>query len=323
MSKIINKDQTDIESRMDELIRSFLSGKSKQTVDSYRADLKIFSKFLNCRSINEASSLLFTRGAGEANSIVLRFKNWLVDYGYSPNTVNRRLASIRSLVKLARIMGLITFEVEVQNQKVIVLKDTRGHQNPEIQKILKSLSRINKPRNIRDIAIIRLLHDLALRASELTSLDINDYNQVEKSLAVLGKGMKEKIKLTLPEATNNALLDWLDVRDANSTPLFYSLSRSIKERKRLTRQGLRLIVIKLAKNSGVTPKTTHSWRHSSITQALIKAQEKGYGLEVVLDHSRHSKNSINLLMTYRDRFHNVQGKIANMVADELKAESDE
>jgi integrase/recombinase XerC len=220
-------------------------------------------------------------------------------------------------------MGLITFEVEVQNQKVIVLKDTRGHQNPEIQKILKSLSRINKPRNIRDIAIIRLLHDLALRASELTSLDINDYNQVEKSLAVLGKGMKEKIKLTLPEATNNALLDWLDVRDANSTPLFYSLSRSIKERKRLTRQGLRLIVIKLAKNSGVTPKTTHSWRHSSITQALIKAQEKGYGLEVVLDHSRHSKNSINLLMTYRDRFHNVQGKIANMVADELKAESDE
>ncbi|MGO8701100.1 MAG: hypothetical protein ACLQVY_25690 [Limisphaerales bacterium] len=44
------------------------------------------------------------------------------------------------------------------------------------------------------------------------------------------------------------------------------------------------------------------------------AQANGIGLEEVLVFSRHSRQSIAVLMIYRDRERNVQGKLAPLVA---------
>jgi integrase/recombinase XerC len=323
MSQIVEQDRELMKSDVDELLGSFFGGKSEQTIEAYRSDLNNFASFLNVDEINDVAHMLLSSSAGKANSIVLRYKNWLLDAGFSPNTVNRKLASIRSLVKLAKMMGIVVYDIVIPNQKSLVLKDVRGHQNHEVTKILKNLSKFKSSKNIRDIAIVRLLHDLALRASEITSINIEDYSPQNGTLLILGKGMREKVLLSLPKLTNEAVLSWVNIRDSKQNALFYNLNRSRDRRQRLTRQGLRKLVMKLAADAGVQVKTTHSWRHASITQALIKAQEKGYGLEVVLDHSRHSKNSINLLMTYRDRFQDVQGEIANMVACQLGVQEEE
>jgi integrase/recombinase XerC len=311
------------ESQVGKLINSFLSGRSKQTREAYSADLQILSRFTNYSTVTGATKFLLCSGGGHANGVVYDFKNWMIDSGYSSNTINRRLASIRSLIKLAKLLGIITFEIQVQNLKVQILRDTRGPQNPDVQKILKYLAVSDRPKNARDTAIIRLLHDLALRATELVSLDVCDFDEDRKTISVMGKGMREKTLLELPGPTFTALKRWISYRGKLDGHLFPNFDRSCGKDRRLTRQGLRTAVLALAKKAGVTPKTTHAWRHTSITQAIINAQKVGLGLEVVLDHSRHSKNSINLLMTYRDRFQNIQGKISNMVATQADSEDSE
>lgn len=65
----------------------------------------------------------------------------------------------------------------------------------------------------------------------------------------------------------------------------------------------------------------HGIRHLSITEACKAAQNNGFALEEVLDHSRHK--SVSTLMIYRDRERNVQGSIATLVSNTILGESDE
>jgi integrase len=58
----------------------------------------------------------------------------------------------------------------------------------------------------------------------------------------------------------------------------------------------------------------HGLRHAAITEACKAAQASGIGLEEVLDFSRHSRKSIAILMVYRDRQRNVQGRLASLVS---------
>ncbi len=44
----------------------------------------------------------------------------------SANTINRRLTALRSLVKLGRTLGLVSFTLEVQSVKADPYRDTRG-----------------------------------------------------------------------------------------------------------------------------------------------------------------------------------------------------
>jgi integrase/recombinase XerC len=299
------------------LLEAFFSGRSKRTVEAYKADLKAFSEYLNHSDSELCIGQILQSSQVEVFRHVLFYKNWMLDKGMASNTINRRLAAIRSLMKLAHSLGIISFELSIPNIKVTLLRDTRGPRNFEIQKIFRYLDTESSPRAIRNRAIIRMLFDLALRASELVNLDMSDFDETNKRVFVLGKGKREKVPLTLPELTFQALKDWIYARGTFPGPLFINFQRGAGNIKRLSRQGLRDLVIDIAKKSGVSPKTTHSWRHSSITQAIIKAQENGMGIELVLDHSRHSKSSLNLLMTYRDRHDNFQGKIADLISKQV------
>ncbi len=84
------------------LIASFLSGRNRKTIEAYRQDLEDFRSFLNTSSIDEAAQTLLSCGHGQANALALAYKTNLIDRGLQAATVNRRLAALRSLVKLAR-----------------------------------------------------------------------------------------------------------------------------------------------------------------------------------------------------------------------------
>jgi integrase/recombinase XerC len=188
------------------LLEAYFTGRSKRTIEAYKADLKGFSNYLSLNEYENGVLHLLKANAGEANRLVLMFKNWMIDSGLASNTINRRLASIRSLVKLARSLGMVSFEIEIQNLKVTLLRDTRGPQNFEIQKVFKYLKSKNSAKSTRDIAIFRLLFDLALRASELIYIDLSDFDQSNKIIYIVGKGMREKTPLSLPEPTFQAVM---------------------------------------------------------------------------------------------------------------------
>ena len=106
--------------------------------------------------------------------------------------------------------------------------------------------------------------------------------------------------------------DWLAARGTEAGPLFTNFDRAGKGR-RLTGVSLYRIVRGLGEQHGVKVRP-HGLRHTAITEACKAAQANGFGLEEVLDFSRHSRKSIAVLMIYRDRERNVQGQLAALVA---------
>lgn len=85
------------------LLELFFSGRSMATIEAYRTDFRIFISYLGERhAARDFEEFFLGLNRGRANQIILSFKNYLIEKNLSPNTINRRLASIRSFFKLAR-----------------------------------------------------------------------------------------------------------------------------------------------------------------------------------------------------------------------------
>jgi integrase len=145
-----------------------------------------------------------------------------------------------------------------------------------------------------DRLALRLMYDLALRCGEVVSLDIADVDLSAGTLAVKGKGQGTNQLLTLPEPTKQALADWLAARENEPGLLFTNFDRA-KKGKRLTQVDLWVMVRDLRKRCRIKVRP-HGLRHTAITEACMLAQANRYGLEEVLDFSRHSRRSIAVLM---------------------------
>ncbi len=300
-----------------DLIRTFLDGRSPHTLTAYGRDLDDFARFLT-GSRQEALGRFFSQPAPAANADVLRYRHDLVARQLAPATINRRLAAIRSLTKLARLLGVVPWAIEVQDVPQETLRDTRG---PGVETVAEMMRLAAAPRDsyaVRNVAMLRVMFDLALRVSEVVRLDVVDLELDRGALWVSGKGRAEKEVLSLPANTQEAITAWLRVRGTKEGPLFLTLGprrNRQPSRSRFTARGIYRIVSELGEQAGakVWP---HGLRHTAITSAVQVAQEHGVTLDEVRQFSRHK--NINTLLVYRDRVRDVQGQLAAMVADTVK-----
>jgi integrase/recombinase XerC len=299
------------EEKLSRLISSFMEGRKATTTEAYRRDLEEFRAFLELSSIEEIPSYLCNQTLGNANSIALEYRASLKERGFQSNTINRRLASLRSLIKFARTIGLITWSLEVKGEKTEAYRDTSGI-SPEIfQALLKTTSKqFSKLKAARDIATLRLMYDLGLRRAEVLGLDVEDIDFNTHEISILGKGRTQKEKLCLSPQSEQALNTWIQLSKKTSGAIFTDFDRAKKNPGRLTAIGLTLLVSALGKRLGVKL-SPHKLRHSAITQACKLAQANNIDLEEVLDFSRHK--NVQTLMIYRDRERNVQGTLASLV----------
>ncbi len=288
-----------------------MSGKSQRTVEAYRRDLDDFRQFLRVENISEAARV-FLSEQGKANSIALSYTKRLIEKGLQSTTINRRLAALRSLSQMAKMLGMIPWTLQVKNRKVEAYRDTRGPGIDNFKKILGLTEARGDKKGIRDIAVLRLLFDLGLRRGEVTALDSSDLDLAKKTIQVMGKGRTQKTELTLPAPTVAALTEWLKVRGNYSGALFVNLDRARKGSGRMTGKSIYLLVRGLGEKIGIKTRP-HGIRHSAVTEAVKKAQANGLDLEEVLDFSRHK--DVRTLMIYRDRERNVQGKLSELVAE--------
>lgn len=294
------------------LAEAFLSGRNKRTIQAYRTDLADFTSFVGSSDLNAAAGLLLGQGHGRANALALRYKAALLERGLQPTTINRRLAALRSLVKLARTMGLVPWALEIENVKGLTrYRDTAGPGRSAVQVALDTLSRTPGPKAKRDAAVVHLLYDLGLRRAEVVGLDLDDLDLQAGTVAVLGKGYTQKQTLSLPEPTRAALALWLDARGSKAGALFVNYDRAGKG-KRLTGSGIYYLIRRLGIKIGKRMKP-HGLRHSAITEAIKAATACGFDLEEVRAYSRHK--DIRTLVIYRDQDRNRQGELANHVAE--------
>lgn len=299
-----------VRSSKDTLLIEFLNGRSPNTIQSYKDDLISLSNFLNVPNPEEALSVLLTLPPGDANRLALNFRSSLQALGLASSTINRKMATIRSCVKFARMCGIINWNIEIQNLKSEAYRDTRGPGLPVFQKMIYLLKKRRCPKSLRDIAILRLMFDLGLRVSEVTQLNYSDLELSRDALWVQGKGRTYRQLLHLPNGTKVALTDWITSRGQQDGPLFMNFDRA-RARMRITRTGVYSLVRKLGLEAGVDTRP-HGIRHLSITEACKAAQARGLPLEDVLAHSRHS--SVSTLILYRDKNESAQEQISEILS---------
>jgi integrase/recombinase XerC len=235
------------------LLEAFLAGRGPQTLRAYRKDLASFTAFAGAASGETAAALLLARGPGPANELVLVYRQDLQKRGLSPATVNRRLAALRSLVKLARTLGLVTWTLEVPGLRAEAYRDTAGPGKGGVKRLLGQLAGRTDAKAQRDRAILRLAYDLGLRRKEIVGLDVQDLDlaNAPATAAVLGKGRTQKAKLTLPGPTRQALAAWLAARGPQPGALFVRLDRAGRGQGRLDGGSVYRIVRALGERAGV------------------------------------------------------------------------
>ena len=155
-------------------IISFLREKSPATLTAYKRDLKDFALYLSHDDIEEALHQFFNLKHGQANFLVLNYKSHLKNTGLQPSSINRRLSTIRSIAKLANLIGFTSWKIEVENLSVEIYRDTSGPGIDSIRQMIKECDKFKYPQDIRNKAILRLLFDLALRRKEVSDLNIED-----------------------------------------------------------------------------------------------------------------------------------------------------
>lgn len=272
----------------------WLEGRKASTVAAYRKDLRDFARFLGAADGAAAIHELLAGGQAVANERVLSYRNAMRDNRLSPATINRRVAALRSLVKLANSLGHVSWTLGVEGVKKEKRRDMRGPEDAELARLFAAAAAGMQA--ARDVALLRLLHDMALRRAEVAGLELVHIDLARGALSVLGKGRREREWLTAPAPTQRALSFWLAARGDQAGSLFG-----------LTGDGVYAAVRSIAKRAGLQARP-HGLRHSGITHALDRVKD----VRAVQKFSRHA--SLDTLLLYDDSRRDHYGDVAAVVA---------
>lgn len=260
----------------------------------------------------ERISWFLTLGRFEAIALVLRYRASLLERGLTPATVNVRLSAVKSLVNYARKVGKCDYTLEdVESLRVETYRDTSGV-SPDGFKQIAAQVKADSLKGKRDLAILRLLWDNALRRAEICFLNIDDYSPREMKLWIKGKGRltKEPIRLSVKAVT--FINDWLGVMGdrALDKPLFCTVDRATFGH-RLSGNAIYSIVRETAAAAGISRIISpHRIRHSAITAALDVTNGDARKVQKL---SRH--RNLNTLMIYDDNRHQHQAEVTALLAD--------
>lgn len=304
---LVPKKSTALSTGRSSVVETFLSGRTPRTLEAYGQDLQDFARHLGAKSSEEAVNRLLANGKGAANAGAHTYRGDLVARGLAPSTVNRRLAALRSLVKLARLFNLVDFTLDVESVKSKPYRDTKGPGRIGVRLLLNELERRQDAKAKRDRSLVRLLYDLGLRRGEAVALDLEDVDLKAGTVSILGKGRTEKETLTLPDPTKSALESWLSVRGDKEGPLFVNFDRAGKG-TRLTGRSVARILEDLGESVGLKVRP-HGLRHAAITEALDRTNGN---VRAVQRFSRH--RDARVLGLYDDNRQDLGGEVARLVA---------
>lgn len=325
------------------IFNTWLIDKADSTKLAYEKELRDFAKFCKHPSVDEVLWAFVHEEHKDAMAIALLYRTHMLEEppkgrGLMPTTVNRRLSALRSVVNIARMSGDCIWNdgLNIENVHVGaegVYKDTRGPGTAVYLEMLAGAEEdaleakgVHKVMGIRDVVILRFLHDMGLRRAEVQRLNISDVRQATQSVMIIPKGKgpldkRPKKEWAVPPGAWAALLRWLDARPKGGVALLCSLHRGFRAR-RLSPGGLNWIVKQRAMGAGYTngklpdgrSVSPHGFRHTAITTLLAKSDGN---IPMAQDFSRHSD------MTTLRRYDDARGVRVRQAQDLLaKAEQE-
>ena len=298
-----------------DLIGAFLSGRKATTIRAYAKDLDDFAAFLGMTR-SSAVELLVAGGPGNANATALAYRAHLDGRKLAPATICRRLAALRSVVRMARRIGRIAWALDVDSPRSRAYRDTRGPGEHGVRKMVKQAGKdARTPKGRRDLAILRLAYDGGLRRFEIAGLDLADVDLEGLTVSVTGKGQSEPVPLTINPTVAQVLGEWIRARGDAPGPLFTRLDRAAGDGPpaRMDPESINRITKAIGKKAGVKRGTNaHGLRHAAITKALDLA---GGDVIRVQGFSRHA--DVKTVLKYNDNVQDGYGRLTRMLGDDL------
>ena len=297
------------------LVTSFLeilkveSGLSKNTIESYNIDLKLFFRFLYSQELGD---ILKT----DENLIKLYLSKLYKD-GISNASASRKISTLKRFFNFLELESYIK-----KNPTINLVKPKEAKKLPKIlseKEVLVLLETVNQDKSdfgIRLSAMMEILYASGLRVTELVSLPISAIHKndavIRNYMIVNGKGNKERL-VPLNKSAIKILADYLNLRDRlgqkDSKWLFCGHFRASKDMnlvkdeqnftisdKYITRQRFHQMLKELAINSNIDEKkvSPHAIRHSFATHLL----NRGSDLRVLQELLGHSDISTTQIYTH-------------------------
>lgn len=298
----------------DELVREFFAGLSEKTQRAYAHDLGQLAAFADLGSTGELAERVLGGDARAANLLAKRWRDSMTGRGLAPATVNRRLSSLRALVRLGRQAGWCSWAVEVRGVPHESYRDTRGPTPWAVGKLFAYLEREAREggqKGVRDLALVALLYTTAIRRAEAATLDLEHWEPGVRRLWVLRKRARERVALTVPTSTTRRLEAWVRVRGDAPGGLFCRVPVPPTP-KQLHPDSITDLVGSLGEAAGFDGLSPHGFRHAAITAAL---EATGGDVRKVRKFSGH--RNVEVLLKYDDAREDVGGGIAEGLAEEV------
>ncbi len=248
--------------------------RSPLTIKNYLSDLRAFAAWFE-----EANGDPF-EPAKITPTDLREYKRWMVSHcGFKPNSVNRKLATLKSFIHWATETGLVA---DARALKIPKAEREERHgprwlDQREQNKLLRVVERADQP---RDLALIKLLLNTGLRVQELCDLTWRDVMLTERkgTLTVRsGKGGKRR-QVPLNQSARNALLAIGYQEHAGKRAHIFA-----GQRGPLTPRGVQNLLSKYAAAAGLEGVSPHALRHT-FCKNLVDA---GVGLEKVAALAGH------------------------------------
>ncbi|MGQ9489249.1 MAG: site-specific tyrosine recombinase XerD [Anaerolineae bacterium] len=290
---------------MDTSIQEFLDyliaerGSSENTIAAYRNDLAQFQEFMQQRG------RLAKDGdwSGMTRDDLIAYIFWLKEREYSSATVARKVAAMKSFCGfLLRIDAIEDNPAEELDSPRVKKRLPVTLTPDEVDRLLAlPAQQGDKPKALRDTAMLEMLYATGMRVSELAGLTLDDLDLEAGTVRCVGKGDKERVMPLYAKAIE-AVRAYLEKgrpallgQNASERTLFLN-----PRGEQLTRQGLWLIIKGYARQLGLENKVTpHTLRHSFATHML----NGGAGLREVQKLLGHANISTTQVYTHISQGH--------------------
>ena len=247
-------------------------GLSQGTIDFYRKKLKHLVDFCSQRQIRSVMDLNATE--------IRTFFIFLKDKNHNRGGIYAHFKVLRSFLYWYEEEN----ELEEWSNPIRKVKIKSPNEQPlepadisAIKAILKTCE--NNYTGIRDKAIILMLLDTGMRASELISIDHENINPITGVIQILnGKGGKFRIAY-LSKKARLALRRYIEIKVVNQGALFTS-----SEDIRLTYSGLRMLLRRRSNKACVEYQSPHSFRRLFALTMLRNGTDL-FSLQLLMGHA--------------------------------------
>ena len=191
---------------------------------------------------------------------------------YKSRSVNRHLAALRGVLKVAWRLGLISTDDyhHARDVKVAKISEPPAGRRLSMDE-LRGLVTAGKSR--RDAAFIAVLYAAGLRRFEVAGLNAGDYDRDTGQLTVRGKRNKVR-QVKIHKDWRAPLHAWLDeYRPRPQDALFPSKKAGAEKGSHLSKSGVSHIAEAQRNLAGVAPYTTHDFRRSLITNLIASGAD--------------------------------------------------